>query len=620
MELQKNHPLQGGKYRIIEKIGQGGFAITYKANWSTELSGPMGKIATDITVAIKEFFFADYCSRDNDSSQIITSSPTGAQIFDKFKEKLKKEAAILSRLRHPNIVSVLDIFEENNTVYMVMEYISGGSLKDVIRKNGKLDEPTTLRYASQLCDAVAEIHRNNVLHLDIKPGNILINNDDKVCLIDFGISKQYNSDTHAETSTTPVGISKGFAPTEQYSGVAQFSPATDIYAIGATIYNMCSGNIPPEAVSLLDEDLPKINGISDQLWNAIIKAMSVRRNQRPQSIAELVALLPSANSAKESTTQQSVTDNEKTQIASQISRNSLDSQQELDEESTFVSTKNEKLEFSKINEHDQILNQDLEDQEEATTEEKTKKWNLILIFGGLVATIIIAYILFSSDNSSVTIEASPDSTAVTYSVSDSSIVDSPTIVSTKTEPTDISPKDEKQKEIVGLEEKSKTEVQATKIKNSDNNKSAYQTPPEATNTKVANTAETKVESKSEPKAEPKSEPKAEPMADSNKIFTAIEQNAQFPGGDAALFRWLSAHIYYPPKAQEKNIQGRVTVQFVVEKDGSIGTVKIARSVHPDLDKEAIRVVKSLPKFIPGKNNGTPVRCWFTLPITFRLQQ
>ena len=321
MELKKNHALQGGKYRIIEKIGQGGFAITYKANWSTEVTGPMGKIATDVTVAVKEFFFADYCTRDNDTSHITISSPTGGQIFDKFKEKLKKEAAILSRLRHPNIVSVLDIFEENNTVYMVMEYISGGSLKDVIRKNGKLDEATTLRYASQLCDAVAEIHRNNVLHLDIKPGNILIDPNDNVRLIDFGISKQYNSDTHAETSTTPVGISKGFAPTEQYTGVAQFSPATDIYAIGATIYNMCSGKIPPEAVSLLDEDLPKINGISDQLWNAITKAMSVRRNQRPQSAAELMNLLPSANAAKnapaQQPAQQPASAYEKTQIVNQ---------------------------------------------------------------------------------------------------------------------------------------------------------------------------------------------------------------------------------------------------------------------------------------------------------------
>ncbi len=295
MELQKNHPLQGGKYRIIEKIGQGGFAITYKASYTTEVTGPMGKIATDVTVAIKEFFFSDYCTRDTDTSNITISSPTGVQIFDKFKEKLKKEAAILSRLRHTNIVSVLDIFEENNTVYMVMEYVSGDSLKQVIHKRKKLDEVTALRYTKQLCDAVAEIHRNNVLHLDIKPGNILIDPNNNVKLIDFGISKQYNSDTHAETSTTPIGISKGFAPPEQYTGVQQFAPATDIYAIGATIYNMVSGNIPPESMSLLDEDLPPIEGISSQLWNVITRAMSPRRVQRPQSVTELIALLPQTN-------------------------------------------------------------------------------------------------------------------------------------------------------------------------------------------------------------------------------------------------------------------------------------------------------------------------------------
>ena len=292
MELSKNHVLQGGKYRIIEKIGQGGFAITYKANFATEVTGTMGKITTDVTVAIKEFFFADYCVRDSDNSFITVSSPTGNQIFGKFKEKLRKEATILSRLRHPNIVSVFDIFEENNTIYMVMEYIDGFSLKQtIINQGGHLNEATTLRYASQLCEAVAEIHRNNVLHLDIKPGNILIDNNDNVKLIDFGISKQYNSETHTETSTTPVGISKGFAPLEQYTGVSQFSPATDIYAIGATIYNMLSGQIPPESMYLLEEDLPHINGVSNQMWTAVTSAMQTRRNQRPQSVKDFQSLL-----------------------------------------------------------------------------------------------------------------------------------------------------------------------------------------------------------------------------------------------------------------------------------------------------------------------------------------
>lgn len=111
-----------------------------------------------------------------------------------------------------------------------------------------------------------------------------------------------------------------------------------------------------------------------------------------------------------------------------------------------------------------------------------------------------------------------------------------------------------------------------------------------------------------------------PKEEENKIFTAVEQKPQFPGGEAALMKWLSSNIQYPVMAQEEGAQGRVVVQFVVEKDGRVGQAKIARGRHPELDKEAIRLVKSLPKFIPGKNNGQSVRCWFTLPINFKLQQ
>jgi len=104
-----------------------------------------------------------------------------------------------------------------------------------------------------------------------------------------------------------------------------------------------------------------------------------------------------------------------------------------------------------------------------------------------------------------------------------------------------------------------------------------------------------------------------------KIFTAVEQAPKFPGGDAEMYKWLSNHIRYPEQAAQNNIQGRVTVQFVVEKDGSIGEVKVVRGKDPDLDKEAVRVVKSMPKFVPGKMNGQAVRVWFTLPINFKLQ-
>ena len=104
-----------------------------------------------------------------------------------------------------------------------------------------------------------------------------------------------------------------------------------------------------------------------------------------------------------------------------------------------------------------------------------------------------------------------------------------------------------------------------------------------------------------------------------EIFVAVEQQAEFPGGQAALMKWLSNNIRYPESAQQNDIQGRVVVKFVVEKDGSIGQATIAKGVDKDLDREAIRVVKKMPKWQPGKNNGVAVRSYFTLPVTFKLQ-
>ena len=104
-----------------------------------------------------------------------------------------------------------------------------------------------------------------------------------------------------------------------------------------------------------------------------------------------------------------------------------------------------------------------------------------------------------------------------------------------------------------------------------------------------------------------------------EIFRSVEQMPQFPGGDAALMKFLQSHINYPPMAAENNVQGKVILQFVVEKDGKVGEVKVARSVDKDLDREARRVVKTLPRFTPGRQNGQPVRVWYTLPVTFKLQ-
>ena len=107
--------------------------------------------------------------------------------------------------------------------------------------------------------------------------------------------------------------------------------------------------------------------------------------------------------------------------------------------------------------------------------------------------------------------------------------------------------------------------------------------------------------------------------ETNKVFDVVEQMPQFPGGQSALFDYLSSHIKYPVVAEENGVQGRVIVTFVVERDGSITDTKVAKSVDPSLDREAMRVVRTMPNWIPGKQNGSAVRVKFTVPVTFRLQ-
>ena len=114
-------------------------------------------------------------------------------------------------------------------------------------------------------------------------------------------------------------------------------------------------------------------------------------------------------------------------------------------------------------------------------------------------------------------------------------------------------------------------------------------------------------------------PVEKPKEVKEEIFRSVEQMPQFPGGDQALMKYLSSHINYPPMAAENNVQGKVVVQFVVEKDGKVGEVKVIRSVDKDLDREAVRVCKTLPKFTPGRQNGQAVRVWYTLPVQFKLQ-
>ena len=296
MNLPEGHFLQKEKYRLNRVIGQGGFGITYLGVWNTVVKGALGAMKTNVPVCIKEYFFKDYCYRDQGSFEVKVHSQTGEKLFDKFKEKLIKEAKILSAVQHPHIVNVLEVFEENNTAYIVMEYIKGCSLKYMLDKEGVLTENKALKYIHQIGNALDFVHEKNIVHLDIKPSNILIDHNDHARLIDFGVSKRYDLEEQ-EISTTTLTLSKGFASIEQYDedGTQTFSPCPDIYSLGATLYNLLTAIIPIESILRATKPMPAPSAynfnITPKTEKVIHKAMEVKPEDRYASIKEMLASL-----------------------------------------------------------------------------------------------------------------------------------------------------------------------------------------------------------------------------------------------------------------------------------------------------------------------------------------
>lgn len=284
MQLESGSFLQNKKYRILRTLGQGGFGITYEAE----------QVALQRRVAIKEFFMKEYCDRDSTTSLVTLGTSGGSkEIVERFRSKFVREAQMIASFDNPHIIKIYDIFEENGTAYYVMAFLDGGSLSDLVNKNGPLPEDQAVKFIEQAGDALDYIHKQNVLHLDVKPSNILLNGVGEAVLIDFGISKHYDAEG-GQTSTTPAGISKGYAPMEQYQqgNIAKFSPATDIYSLGATLYFLLNGQTPPEAAEVYEDGLPEIkNTVSNDVKEAIRKAMAPKRKDRPQDIGSFLALL-----------------------------------------------------------------------------------------------------------------------------------------------------------------------------------------------------------------------------------------------------------------------------------------------------------------------------------------
>ena len=290
-------------YQIDNVLGQGSFGITYLA--SIKINGALGSIDVNVKVTVKEFFMANFNGRQG--CTVTSGSQDG--MYGYYKHKFTQEAINLSKLHHPNIVNVLEAFEENNTVYYAMEYIDGGSLDKKIEQNQKLSEKQCMELTKQIGSAVSFMHDNMMLHLDLKPSNIMLKQNGDAVLIDFGLSKQYTENGEPETLTKVGGGTPGYAPLEQisYRDGKGFPVTMDVYALGGTMYKMLTGVRPPEASDILEDGFPlqelTNRNVSEHTAVVIAKAMMPKRSERYQSVMDMINDLSSESPSSHSSQQ-----------------------------------------------------------------------------------------------------------------------------------------------------------------------------------------------------------------------------------------------------------------------------------------------------------------------------
>ncbi len=267
--------LKDGEYEIIELLGRGGFAFTYLARQRS-----LGR-----EVAVKELFSnnSELSQRVPGSSQVISRHP---REFDLLRQDFQREAERLCALEHPDIVRVYDRFTDNGTEYLVMERVEGKSLERWRMEDGSQFKPNQLRrHIEPLFEAVAWLHAQGLVHRDINPRNIMVREDGRPVLIDFGLARHIGSQAG---SRSVMAATDGYAPPEQYFEENPRGTAIDIYALGAVLYFLVRGEPPPPALQRKGNNarLRWPRGISRKLKDEIERAMVLDVKERPSTVEE----------------------------------------------------------------------------------------------------------------------------------------------------------------------------------------------------------------------------------------------------------------------------------------------------------------------------------------------
>jgi len=268
----------GGRFQIDKVLGVGGFGITYLGH----------HIDLEYKCAIKEYFISGKCVRQPDGISVGYQGLSDEQ-YAKYKSRFLDEARTLVKVKNRHVVSVIDVFEENSTAYIVMEFIEGITLQETVRREGALDYLMAVNYIAQLAEAVDCCHRQHILHRDLKPDNIMITPDKRVVLIDFGSARSFVND---EVQRHTAILTQGYAPIEQYTSTSKKGNYTDIYSLGGVFYYVVTGKKPMDATDRMLSEMPSPKtfapDLPEEAEKTILKAMQMKPENRYQSIGEFM--------------------------------------------------------------------------------------------------------------------------------------------------------------------------------------------------------------------------------------------------------------------------------------------------------------------------------------------
>jgi TonB family protein len=500
---------------------------------------------------------------------------------EEIRARFIHEAKVMGQLQHHNIVTLYDYVETETGLFLIIELVDGKPIDDYIEQvSGPIEEGKAIEMMNEILEGFQYAHEKGLVHRDIKPSNLVIAAKNKVKILDFGIAKLVGDTSSKMTKTgTQIGTVYYMSP-EQVKG-DELDQRSDIYALGVTFFQMLTGNSPYKGMTkefevfmkIVNEELPDPRtiypGVSEHMCAVIQKATAKDANDRFQSCDEFAAALKDKSIALSPAIENSDSNLENAVHETKVNKdvNAVIDQPNSEVKPQIISTK-------AVQEHEKESPTSTDGVKSSPTE-KNKRFKPYAFIGGAAVLIgIVIYFLIPSEKENITIE------------NDNSIASIETILENG-KPEEVIPSTSAQEK----ELKKIKAIEHDEVNKGNEVKKNTITTPNKTNKVVSY---------------------------DDEVIEFPDVEAGFPGGTAGLQRWIVQNVQYPQTSIEMNEQGRVYLSFVIEKDGSISNIVIERGVSPDLDREAKRVVRTMPNWIPGEEKGKRARVRCRLPINFTL--